>query len=54
MQSTGRQPSRGFGAEENKEFSEEQAVRLSTKSWKYCGKGGGKVLTNRAKGGRPE
>lgn len=38
MQSTRRQPSRGFGTEENKEFSEGKAVRLSTKSYKYCGK----------------
>lgn len=33
----------------NKEFSEEQAVRLSTKSLEILWKSGGKVLTNRAK-----
>lgn len=54
MQSSRRQPSRSFGAEENKEFSEEQAVRLSTKTKKCCGKVEEKVLTNLAKCGRPE
>lgn len=36
MQSARIQPSRMFCAEENGEFSEEQAVGLSVNSWKCC------------------